>query len=531
MKLNRVTRSATKPAPLPALGSLFARVLPLIVALIASISPARADGFNVDFGTKYGVPAVGYGAASGQSGTWNLAGLGLTALTDVSGGTPGVTVNVIAGVGTGGVGAVPVNDDQLLLNDNVFSVGSGWSLGFKGISSGDYLVYLYAPSNTVVQTGALNVGGTPVASIPGTATSTLIEGTSWVMVKVNVASGKLLVTGTGVGNTGLAGIQVVPAPEPVGFNVDLGTKYGTPVVTYGAAAGQLGAWNLAGLGVTALTDVNGGTLGVDVNVTAGGGTGGVGAVPTNDDELLLNDNVFTAVGGGWSVDFTGLPDGDYLVHLYAPSNSAVATGALNVGGTLIAGIPGTVSSTLIEGVSWARAQTSVVGGTLAIAGTGPGNTGLAGIQLVPIAAAESYCAAGSSASGCQALISSSGFASASAISGFTLNTVGVEGAKDGLYFFGTNGRQANNWGSGTSFQCVIPPVVRGGLLSSVGTSGACDGSFSQDLNALWCATCPKPAKNPGVGAVVQAQLWYRDPFNTSNQTTSLSDAIEFTVVP
>jgi hypothetical protein len=28
---------------------------------------------------------------------------------------------------------------------------------------------------------------------------------------------------------------------------------------------------------------------------------------------------------------------------------------------------------------------------------------------------------------------------------------------------------------------------------------------------------------------VQAQLWYRDPLSTSNQTTSLSDAIEFVV--
>ena len=43
------------------------------------------------------------------------------------------------------------------------------------------------------------------------------------------------------------------------------------------------------------------------------------------------------------------------------------------------------------------------------------------------------------------------------------------------------------------------------------------------MNALWTST---PTKMPGLGTV-QAQLWYRDPFNTSNQTTSLSDAIEF----
>jgi len=104
----------------------------------------------------------------------------------------------------------------------------------------------------------------------------------------------------------------------------------------------------------------------------------------------------------------------------------------------------------------------------------------------------------------------------------------VEGGKSGLYFFGTNGRQANPWGNGTSYQCVVPPVKRAGLLSGTGTVGQCDGNFSQDLNALWFTT---PAKNPGAGAVVQAQLWYRDPFNTSNQKTSFSDAIEFAVGP
>ena len=125
----------------------------------------------------------------------------------------------------------------------------------------------------------------------------------------------------------------------------------------------------------------------------------------------------------------------------------------------------------------------------------------------------------------------SGTPSAAAVSGFTLSAANVEGAKDGLFFYGANGRQANSWGNGTSFQCVVPPVSRAGLLTGSGTNGACDGSFAQDLNARWCPGCPKPGQNPGAGAVVQAQLWYRDPQNTSNQTTSLSDALEFCVGP
>jgi hypothetical protein len=140
-----------------------------------------------------------------------------------------------------------------------------------------------------------------------------------------------------------------------------------------------------------------------------------------------------------------------------------------------------------------------------------------------------YCTAGTSASGCQASMSAAGVASASASSGFTLSATSVEGAMDGLFFFGTNGKQALPWGNGTSYKCVVPPVTRCGLLQGSGTLGACDGASSQDLNALWCPSCPKSAKNPGAGAVVQAQLWYRDPQSTSNQTTSFSDALEFVV--
>jgi hypothetical protein len=142
-----------------------------------------------------------------------------------------------------------------------------------------------------------------------------------------------------------------------------------------------------------------------------------------------------------------------------------------------------------------------------------------------------YCTAGISASGCQALVSASGTASATAGSGFDLTVATVEGDKDGLFFFGTNGRQAKPWGSGTSFRCVVPPVRRLGLLSGSSSAGTCDGSFTQDVNGTWCPTCPKPNHNPGAGALVQAQFWYRDPFNTSNQTTGFSNAIEFCVGP
>ena len=159
-----------------------------------------------------------------------------------------------------------------------------------------------------------------------------------------------------------------------------------------------------------------------------------------------------------------------------------------------------------------------------------GSTTTVDVELVSTGpVAVNYCTPGTSAAGCQATLSASGTPSASAPTGFVVSASSVEGSKDGLFFFGTNGQQANSWGNGTSLQCVVPPVVRAPLMTGTGTIGQCDGVLLLDLNALWCPTCPKPSKNPGFGATVDLQLWYRDPGSTSNQSTSLSDALEFTI--
>jgi hypothetical protein len=142
-----------------------------------------------------------------------------------------------------------------------------------------------------------------------------------------------------------------------------------------------------------------------------------------------------------------------------------------------------------------------------------------------------YCTAGVSASGCLAGLTVDGNASATASAGFFLEASTFEGLASGLFFFGTNGRQANPWGTSSSLQCVVPPVKRTSLRSAGGVAGLCNGNLTEDLNARWCPGCPKPGQNPGAGATVQAQLWYRDPLNTSNQTTSLSSAVEFDVGP
>jgi hypothetical protein len=141
---------------------------------------------------------------------------------------------------------------------------------------------------------------------------------------------------------------------------------------------------------------------------------------------------------------------------------------------------------------------------------------------------SSYCTPGTTASGCTAQISALGATSLSAPAGFDVTVSGAEGAKDGLLFFSTHGQQAVPWGNGTSFQCVVPPVVRTGLQSGTGTAGACNGSFQLDFNT-WMAA--HPAQSPAAGEQVSMQCWFRDPASTSNQSTSLSDALGFAVCP
>jgi hypothetical protein len=143
---------------------------------------------------------------------------------------------------------------------------------------------------------------------------------------------------------------------------------------------------------------------------------------------------------------------------------------------------------------------------------------------------STYCTAGTTADGCQALIASSGTSSATASSGFFVNASAAPGNKSGLFFYGTLGPKsggATSWGQTSSFQCIQPPVKRDAQQTSTGTTGQCDGSFSTDLNARWAA---KPTHNPGAGAQVDGQWWFRDPAGPAPDT-ALSNAITWTVCP
>ena len=141
----------------------------------------------------------------------------------------------------------------------------------------------------------------------------------------------------------------------------------------------------------------------------------------------------------------------------------------------------------------------------------------------------SYCTAGTTSHGCAAHIQGSGTPSVSATSGFTLDVTNMEGAAQGLIFYGLSGRSASPWGTSSSFVCVKSPTQRSGAQGGSGTPGACDGSLHLDWNSFVANTSGALGVPFSAGQLVQAQAWFRDP--PSPKTTMLTDAIEFAICP
>ncbi len=144
-------------------------------------------------------------------------------------------------------------------------------------------------------------------------------------------------------------------------------------------------------------------------------------------------------------------------------------------------------------------------------------------------ASGAYCTSSLTTNGCSPAMSSSGNPSATAANGFTLTCTGVEGAKNGLFYYGTS-QTAVAWGVGSSsIKCVASPVQRLGTLSSGGTAGACDGVLSTDWNA-WRAAHPSALGSPfAAGLTFHAQAWFRDP--PAVKQTNLSNGLTFTLCP
>ncbi|MGZ5445131.1 MAG: NHL repeat-containing protein [Thermoanaerobaculia bacterium] len=184
----------------------------LIGLTLLLIAPgSSAQSFNVDLGEPFGRPASSLGAAAGQTGTWNWIGSEFTRLADIEGVLSGVYASVTAGSYAGNAGGCEDEELLSLIGDNIYTIGGAWSVVLEGLSNGEYVLYLYAPYNSIVPTGVMVVNGTPVPSI-GRRSCVLTENSTYVRVPVTVTDGTLTVTGESAGagsSAGLAGLQLV----------------------------------------------------------------------------------------------------------------------------------------------------------------------------------------------------------------------------------------------------------------------------------------------------------------------------------
>jgi hypothetical protein len=141
----------------------------------------------------------------------------------------------------------------------------------------------------------------------------------------------------------------------------------------------------------------------------------------------------------------------------------------------------------------------------------------------PCGASSIYCTAKTNSAGCVPSIATSGTPSASAGSGFTIQTSNVLDNKFGLYFYSKSG--PNNAPFQGGILCAASPQVRT-LVQNSGGTPPCGGAFQIDFNA-YVASGADPALV--AGAQVWVQTWSRDPGFAPPDNTSLSDAVSFTL--
>jgi len=164
----------------------------------------------------------------------------------------------------------------------------------------------------------------------------------------------------------------------------------------------------------------------------------------------------------------------------------------------------------------------------------PISTNVTGAEFNAAPSSVIYCTAKLNSMGCIPSIASIGAPSASSGSGFSVRASNVLNNKNGLLFYGINGRAALVFQGG--FLCVKSQIRRTPSVNSGGNPppNDCSGLFSIDMNLFAAGGIPGGTPIPELsvqGTLVNCQWWGRDPGFPPPNNTTLSDALEYVVGP
>ena len=188
----------------------------VLAAVGLSASSGLAQSFNIDFGNATPAPSLTYGAASGQTGFWDIyAGGFVGSLFNTSGAPTSVSINAI---GPNFLGANPdpltLGDDEALLDD-----GMGYPFAdtytILGLAAGRYQVYCYTWTFGVL-TADVSVNLSPSQQIGGPWTGSFTPG-MYSLHTVTIAPAQPLIIQAGNVNGALGaitGVQIVSVPTP-----------------------------------------------------------------------------------------------------------------------------------------------------------------------------------------------------------------------------------------------------------------------------------------------------------------------------
>jgi hypothetical protein len=207
------------------------RLTRLVGILLALVTPsvgagaARAEFFNIKYGTDFGNPSSAYGGAGNQPGFWSNQPIttGVQPLRDLSGALTNVTIE-LSGIFYPFSFDNPAltGDERALMNSYVGLgfPGDSATLRIRGLAAGDYdlITYGWGSDNSTYRTG-ISPNGLPEQSVGGAWPGGQVLGITYAEHQVHLDTGQdLVVTGRTLSGFGsVNGLQIAPpapAPEP-----------------------------------------------------------------------------------------------------------------------------------------------------------------------------------------------------------------------------------------------------------------------------------------------------------------------------